>query len=235
MSCLLHVLSMKCLFDEISCQCNVLFIKSPVDAISTLLNVLSLQCLDYAMMSCCLWNVHGNAMFFMKCSVYAMPCFWNVILWNEMRCQCNRLFMICPVYAMSCYLWNVYGNAMFFYEMFCRCNVLLFMKCPWQCNVFLWNVLSMQCSFYEMKCNVHSWFNVLNMKYSVNAKSLDAKRIEYILGWNLLEKKCKTAILLYCFHTAGVLHIFVLYTFWSPEHHFIENLKLILKENQIMK
>ena len=24
-------------------------------------------------------------------------------------------------------------------------------------------------------------------------------------------KKCKTAILLYCFHTAGVLHIFMLY------------------------
>ena len=36
------------------------------------------------------------------------------------------------------------------------------------------------------------------------------KRIEYILEWNLLEKKCKKAILLYCFHTAGVLHIFAL-------------------------
>ena len=48
-------------------------------------------------------------------------------------------------------------------------------------------------------------------------------------------KKCKTAILLYCFHTAGVLHIFVLFTFWALEHHFIENLKLILKGNQIMK
>ena len=42
-------------------------------------------------------------------------------------------------------------------------------------------------------------------------------------------KKRKTAILLFCFHTAGVLHIFVLY------NHFIESLKLILKENQIMK
>ena len=37
-----------------------------------------------------------------------------------------------------------------------------------------------------------------------------SKRIEYILKGNLLEKKCKTAILLYCFHTAGVLHIFML-------------------------
>ena len=46
-------------------------------------------------------------------------------------------------------------------------------------------------------------------------------------------KKCKMAILLYCFHTAGVLHIFML-TFWALEYHFIENLKLLLKENQIM-
>ena len=30
-------------------------------------------------------------------------------------------------------------------------------------------------------------------------------------------KKCKTAILLYCFHTAGVLHIFALYNLLGPE------------------
>jgi len=48
-------------------------------------------------------------------------------------------------------------------------------------------------------------------------------------------KKCKMAILLYCFHTAGVLHIFVLYNVWALEYHFIENLELILKENRIMK
>jgi len=29
-------------------------------------------------------------------------------------------------------------------------------------------------------------------------------------------KKCKTAILLYCFHTAGVLHIFILYNLLGP-------------------
>ena len=46
-------------------------------------------------------------------------------------------------------------------------------------------------------------------------------------------KKCKTAILLYCFHTAGVLYIFI--TCWALQYHFIENLKLLLKENQIMK
>ena len=44
----------------------------------------------------------------------------------------------------------------------------------------------------------------------------------YIRG-EFTRKKCKTAILLYCFHTAGVVHI------------LIENLKSMLKENQIMK
>ena len=51
----------------------------------------------------------------------------------------------------------------------------------------------------------------------------------------LTRKKCKTAILLYCFHTAGVLHIFMLLTCWALKYHFIENLKLLLREKQIMK
>ena len=33
-------------------------------------------------------------------------------------------------------------------------------------------------------------------------------------------KKCKTAILLYCFHTAGVLHIFALYNLFGPGTSF---------------
>jgi len=37
----------------------------------------------------------------------------------------------------------------------------------------------------------------------------------YIRG-EFTRKKCKTAILLYCFHTAGVLHIFVLYNLVGP-------------------
>ena len=48
-------------------------------------------------------------------------------------------------------------------------------------------------------------------------------------------KKCKTAILLYCFHTAGVLHKFMLNNLLGPGISFIENLKLLLKENQIIK
>ena len=56
----------------------------------------------------------------------------------------------------------------------------------------------------------------------------------YIRG-EFIRKKCKTAILLYCFHTAGVLHIFMLYNLLGPGISSIENLKLFLKENQIMK
>ena len=62
--------------------------------------------------------------------------------------------------------------------------------------------------------------------FKLRNNQLTAKRIEY---------KCKTAILLYCFHTAGVLTYLCYITFWALEHHFIENLKSMLKENQIMK
>ena len=48
-------------------------------------------------------------------------------------------------------------------------------------------------------------------------------------------KKCKTAILLYCFHTAGVLHIFMLYNLLGPGISFNRKSKIIVKENQIMK
>ena len=55
------------------------------------------------------------------------------------------------------------------------------------------------------------------------------KRIEYILEGNLLEKKCKTAILLYCFHTAGVLHIFMLYNLLGPRISFYRKSKINVK------
>ena len=56
----------------------------------------------------------------------------------------------------------------------------------------------------------------------------------YIRG-EFTKKKCKTAILLYC----SILQVYFTYlcyiTIWALEYHYIENLKLILKENQIMK
>ena len=57
--------------------------------------------------------------------------------------------------------------------------------------------------------------------YYNNINQLNPQRIEYILEWNLLEKKS----------TSQICAI----NFWALEHHFIENLKLILKENQSTK
>ena len=50
--------------------------------------------------------------------------------------------------------------------------------------------------------------------------------MEYILEWNLVEKKCKTAILLYCFHTAGVPHIFAPCNLLGPGTSFHRKSKI---------
>ena len=44
-------------------------------------------------------------------------------------------------------------------------------------------------------------------------------------------KKCKTSILLYCFHTAGVLHIFMLYNLLGPGISFYRKSKINVKRN----
>ena len=54
---------------------------------------------------------------------------------------------------------------------------------------------------------------------------LQPKRIEYILEWNLLEK----SVLLYCFHTAGEPHIFVLYNLLGPETSFSRKSRINIK------
>ena len=56
-----------------------------------------------------------------------------------------------------------------------------------------------------------------------------AKRIKYKLEWNLPEKKCKMAIVLYCFHTAGVLLIFVLFNLLDPWTSFYRKSKINIK------
>ena len=72
-------------------------------------------------------------------------------------------------------------------------------------------------------------------KAAIFIQYIHTKRIEYILEWNLLEKSVKRP---FCC-TVSILQVYFTYlcylTFWALEHHFIENLKLILKENQIMK
>ena len=42
-------------------------------------------------------------------------------------------------------------------------------------------------------------------------------------------KKCKTVILLYCFHAAGVLHIFMLYNLLGPGISFYRKSKIIVE------
>ena len=50
----------------------------------------------------------------------------------------------------------------------------------------------------------------------------------YIRG-EFTRKKCKTAILLYCFHTAAVLHIFMLYNLLGPGISFYRKSKINVK------
>ena len=50
----------------------------------------------------------------------------------------------------------------------------------------------------------------------------------YIRG-EFTRKKCKTEILLYCFHTAGVLHIFMLYNLLGPGISFYRKSKINIK------
>jgi len=69
----------------------------------------------------------------------------------------------------------------------------------------------------------------------MNLHSYKPKRIENILEGNLLEKSVKRP---FCC-TVSILQVYFTYLryiiFWALEYHFIENLKLLLKETQIMK
>ena len=68
----------------------------------------------------------------------------------------------------------------------------------------------------------------LAIKKAIN-RALNAKRIEYILEGNLQEKSVKRPFCCNCFHTAGVLHICVLYYLLGPETSFYRKSKIILK------
>ena len=69
----------------------------------------------------------------------------------------------------------------------------------------------------------------LQLRKKVSNKKKDntliSKRIEYILEWNLLGKSVKRP---FCctFHTAGVLHIFMLYNLLGPGTSFYRKSKI---------
>ena len=81
-----------------------------------------------------------------------------------------------------------------------------------------------RCSFRPLN---HSFIGSLTPVF----KELDPQRIEYIER-NLPEKSVKRP---FCC-TVSIPQVYFTYlcyiTFWALEYHFIENLKLLLKENQ---
>ena len=65
---------------------------------------------------------------------------------------------------------------------------------------------------------------------TANGKAVCKENTIYIRE-EFTRKKCKTAILLYCFHTAGVLHIFVLYNLLGPGTSLYRKSKINIKRN----
>ena len=87
-------------------------------------------------------------------------------------------------------------------------------------------------------------FLILNRRYAPNNFLLIVKQTKkikkgrswvegnenriYIRG-EFTRKKCKTAILLYCFHTGGILHIFMLFNLLGPGILFYRKSKINIK------
>ena len=61
------------------------------------------------------------------------------------------------------------------------------------------------------------------------SERLTGKENRIYIRVEFTRKKCKTAILLYCFHTAGVLHIFMLYNLLGPGISFNRKSKTNIK------
>ena len=78
--------------------------------------------------------------------------------------------------------------------------------------------------FFEM------WSTIL--VYLQNWRDIAKENRIYIRG-EFTRKKCKTAILLYCFHTAGVLHIFMLYNLLSPGISFYRKSQINVKRKPL--
>ena len=64
-----------------------------------------------------------------------------------------------------------------------------------------------------------------------SAGKVDRKENRIYIRAEFTRRKVKTAILMYCFHTAGVLHIFVLYNLLGPGTSFYLKSKINIKRN----
>ena len=76
-------------------------------------------------------------------------------------------------------------------------------------------------------------FNLFFFTFSFTLPGYNARKVismeNRIYREEFTGKKCKTAILLYCFHTAGVLDIFMLYNLLGPGISFYRKSKIIVK------
>ena len=70
---------------------------------------------------------------------------------------------------------------------------------------------------------------VVNRTRSLIITAIKCKENRMYIRVEFSRKKCKTTILLYCFHTAGVLHIFVLYNLLGHRTSFYRKSKTIVK------
>ena len=117
-----------------------------------------------------------------------------------------------------------------FFSFFPRVFIFPSISNPCQFNFFLFSVCL---SRFSISC--FSSLYLMFLLFPFNPGTLYTKRIEYILERNLLEKSVKRP---FCC-TVSILQVYFTYlcyrTFWALEYHFIENLKLLVKENQIMK
>ena len=90
----------------------------------------------------------------------------------------------------------------------------------YRCNLaYLWNFKkTFKLGLFDLTNKIHS------LKY-LRSTTIENR----IYREEFTKKRCKTSILLYCFHTAGVLHIFMLYNLLGPGISFYRKSKIIVK------
>ena len=79
------------------------------------------------------------------------------------------------------------------------------------------------------KENKHiTFYKSYNLKNITTLTDINIKNRIYIRE-EFIRTKCKTVNLLYCFHTAGVINIFMLYSLLGPGISFYRKSKMIVK------
>ena len=102
------------------------------------------------------------------------------------------------------------------------------------CNTQIWRI-GFHFMSYFLSHSEKLWYLATKSHYFVSIRRvLSVLCIEnriYIRG-EFTREKCKTAILFYCFQTAGVLHIFMLYNLLGPGISFYRKYKINIKRKQ---